>query len=94
MRNKICIIIGIIIGISLMTNIACSKEETVSINMNKTYEQCERQAFDRLYEVVNKLLDEEVLISEQENVNYIEELAYATRNSIGSHGDEVPTYRR
>jgi hypothetical protein len=30
----------------------------VSINQDKTYEQCKREAFERVYEEVNKMLDQ------------------------------------
>ena len=34
------------------------KEEIIPINMDKTYEQCMREAFERLYEEINRLLDQ------------------------------------
>jgi len=33
-------------------------EEPVAINQDKTYEQCMKEAFERIYEEVNRLLDE------------------------------------
>ena len=34
------------------------KETPGSINQNKTYEQCMKEAFERIYEEVNRLLDQ------------------------------------
>ena len=33
-------------------------EEPVTINQDKTYEQCMKEAFERIYEEVNRLLDQ------------------------------------
>ena len=32
-------------------------EEIISINIDKTYEQCERETFERIYTEINKELD-------------------------------------
>ena len=34
------------------------KEEPVSIDQGKAYEQCKREAFERVYEEVNRMLDQ------------------------------------
>lgn len=39
---------------------SANKEEFVAINQNKTYEECMKEAFERAYEEVNRMLDEVV----------------------------------
>ena len=34
------------------------KEEPITINQHKTYEQCMKEAFERVYKEVNRLLDQ------------------------------------
>jgi len=34
------------------------KKESIMINQHKTYEQCMKEAFERVYEEVNRLLDQ------------------------------------
>lgn len=40
-----------------LSTLSYGEPETVTINADKTYEQCEREAFERLYERINKSLD-------------------------------------
>jgi hypothetical protein len=35
-----------------------NEEEPVTINRDKTYEQCMREAFEKVYEEVNRMLDQ------------------------------------
>jgi hypothetical protein len=40
-----------------LSTLSYGEPEKVTINADKTYEQCEREAFNRVYEAVNKSLD-------------------------------------
>ena len=40
-----------------LSTLSYGEPETVTINADKTYEQCEREAFNRIYEAINKSLD-------------------------------------
>ena len=40
-----------------LSTLSYGEPETVTINADKTYEQCEREAFNKVYEAVNKSLD-------------------------------------
>ena len=55
----------------------------VNINADKTYEQCEREAFNRLYEQINKSLDEVVENTRRENNDYIQEKVNDTKDLMG-----------
>jgi len=50
-------VVLIIVWTCLSTLSYCETEK-VNINTDKTYEQCEREAFNNIYEAVNKSLDE------------------------------------
>ena len=58
-------IILIILWVCLAT-LCYGETEKVSINVDKTYEQCEREAFNRIYEAVNKSLNNIVDKEEEE----------------------------
>jgi len=47
-------VILVVVWVCLST---LSYGETVTINADKTYEQCEREAFNKVYEAVNKSLN-------------------------------------
>jgi len=40
-----------------LSTLSYGEPETVTINADKTYEQCEREAFNKVYEAVNKSLN-------------------------------------
>ena len=60
--NKILFVLAILLGIIIIVCpifLVCHAEEVkiVTINADKTYKQCEREAFNKVYEAVNKSLD-------------------------------------
>lgn len=48
-------VILVIVWVCLST-LSYGETEVVTINTDKTYEQCEREAFNKVYEAVNKSL--------------------------------------
>ena len=76
------IAILVIVGICLST-LSYGETEKVTINTDKTYEQCEREAFERLYEQINKSLDEVVENTRRENNDYIQEKVNDTKDLMG-----------
>ena len=66
-----------------LSTLAYGEPEKVNINADKTYEQCEREAFERVYEAVNKSLDEVVENTRRENNNYIQEKVNDVKDLMG-----------
>ena len=66
-----------------LSTLSYGETANVNINADKTYEQCEREAFSSLYEQINKSLDEVVENTRRENNDYIQEKVNDTKDLMG-----------